>query len=432
MDDRVVGLDLSELGSQLGRLVRQKLWAQIVLGMVAGVALGLAIAPTGGGWASAEMAERLGDWLALPGELFLTTIRMIVVPLVVASIVLGIADRGDLGEVRRLAMWIVPYFLASTTAAVFLGIAVSYLIDPGHFIVAPGLAEAGAVAIAPPDPLSVPERIVAILPSNPLGALLEESMLQIVVFALICGVALASLEEERARALLDLARTVQALAMKVVSWAMRLAPIAAFGLMARLMIDAGLEAILGLGAYMGTVLLGLASLIVLYLVVVRVVARRPVGAFLSAIRDAQLLAFSTSSSAAVMPVSLRTAEEKLGVRPSVARFVIPVGATVNMDGTALYQVCAALFLAGAFGVELTFSTVLLLAMTTVGASIGSPSAPGVGIAILATVLSGIGIPVEGVALIIGVDRLLDMTRTVVNVTGDLTACVVIDRLTGAR
>jgi len=154
--------------------------------------------------------------------------------------------------------------------------------------------------------------------------------------------------------------------------------------------------------------------------------------FLNSARDVQLLAFSTSSSAAVMPLTIKTAEERLGVRPSIAQFLVPLGTTVNMDGTALYQGAATVFLAQVFGVDLSLGALVLVVVTTVGASIGSPATPGVGIVILATVLASVGVPASGIALIIGVDRILDMTRTAVNVTGDLTACVVMDRWLGGR
>jgi len=215
--------------------------------------------------------------------------------------------------------------------------------------------------------------------------------------------------------------------MKIVSWAMVLAPIAVFGLIAQVTIKIGFDAIVGMSVYVGTVLLGLLVLLTFYLAIILLITRQNPWHFLVKIRDAQLLAFSTSSSAAVMPLSMKTAQESLGVRPSIAQFIIPIGATVNMDGTALYQVIAAIFLTEVFGVDLTSGSLILLMATTVGASIGAPSTPGVGIVILATILQGIGVPASGIALILGVDRILDMCRTAVNVTGDLTASVVMEK-----
>lgn len=215
--------------------------------------------------------------------------------------------------------------------------------------------------------------------------------------------------------------------MTVVKVAMRLAPYAVFGLMTQLSSKIGFEALLGMAVYVGTVLLGLATLLGFYLTLVTVAGGRHPGKFLASAREVMLLAFSTSSSAAVLPMSIKTAEDKLQINPSVSQFVIPLGATINMDGTALYQGIAAIFLAQVFGIDLSMSAMLLIIVTTVGASIGAPATPGVGIVILAMVLKSVGIPVEGIALIVGVDRILDMSRTAINVCGDLTASVVISR-----
>jgi len=215
--------------------------------------------------------------------------------------------------------------------------------------------------------------------------------------------------------------------MQIVSWAMVIAPLAVLGLLAQITMQIGIDALMGMSVYVGTVVLGLILLLGFYLVVLLVVGGVSPFTFLSRVREVQLLAFSTSSSAAVMPLSIKTAEEKLNVQSSTADFIVPLGATINMDGTALYQVVAAVFLTQVFGVELSSGELLLLITTTIGASIGSPSTPGVGIVILATILTNIGVPASGIALILGVDRILDMSRTAINVTGDLTACVVMDK-----
>lgn len=219
--------------------------------------------------------------------------------------------------------------------------------------------------------------------------------------------------------------------MTVVRWAMMLAPFAVFGLMARLTSQVGVDALLGMGFYMLTVLLGLLLLFLLYLVVVFSFARISPLHFIRSMRELLLLAFSTSSSAAVMPLSIRTAEEKFNVRPSISQFVIPLGATINMNGTALYQGVATVFLAQVYGVEIGMAGLALLVVMAVGASIGSPATPGVGIVILSMLLSSIGIPAGGVALIMGVDRILDMSRTAVNVSGDVVTCTLMDRWIGS-
>jgi len=220
--------------------------------------------------------------------------------------------------------------------------------------------------------------------------------------------------------------------MTVVRWAMLLAPYAVFGLLAQLTSKIGLDALLGMAVYVATVLAGLALLLVLYLVALFVFTRHSPVSFLKSTRDVLLLAFSTSSSAAVIPLSIKTAEEKLGVRPSVSQFIVPLGATINMNGTALYQAVAAVFLAQVYGIDLGLGAMVLIVAMTVGASIGSPATPGVGIVILAMVLSTVGIPPAGIALIMGVDRILDMSRTAINVAGDLLACKLMDRWVGGK
>jgi len=308
---------------------------------------------------------------------------------------------------------------------------VSWL-EPGQFI-APPVEELQAssqqiVSQTSQNIVTLPERIVAIIPTNPTDAILQRSMFQIVILAILLAIALVAIEPKRARPILDICVALQEVSMKVVSWAMALAPLAVFGLLAKVSVDLGIDAIAGMAAYIGTVLVGLLSLLVFYLMVVLLISGKSPKWFLGSIREVQLLAFSTSSSAAVMPLSMSTATGVLGVRKSISQFIVPLGATINMDGTAIYQVIAALFLTQVYGIGLSNSEIVLLSLTTVGASIGSPSTPGVGIVILASIVQAIGVPPSGVALIIGVDRILDMSRTAVNVTGDLTACLVMDRL----
>ena len=426
---------LVDLVGKLARLVRTKLWVQIAVAMVLGAAIGLALSPSGAALVSEDLAELITGWLVLPGHIFLALIQMIVVPLVLSSIVLGITSSDDKAYLRRIGLRIAPYFVATTTIAVSIGLGLAFLIQPGRFIDAqvveatlgasPFSVGANATPLATPPGLH--DQILNLIPTNPLGAALEESMLQIVVFAILVGIALMNIPAKRAKPLLDLAGSVQQLSMEIVSWAMVLAPLAVLGLLAQITMKVGLAAIVGMSVYVGTVLLGLVLLLIVYTVLVRLAGGPGPREFLRRIRNVQLLAFSTSSSAAVMPLSIKTVQEELSVQPSVAQFVVPLGATVNMDGTALYQVIAAVFLTQVFGVDLSIPELVLLIATTVGASIGSPSTPGVGIVILATILQSVGVPASGIALIIGVDRILDMSRTAINVTGDLAACVVMDR-----
>ena len=418
-------------------LLRMHLWQQVLVAMVLGIGLGLLLSPSGAALLAEQTAYDLAQWVALPGQLFLAVIQMVVIPLVLSSIILGITSSGDASFLKKVGMRILPYFVVTTSIAVVIGIAVATLLRPGDYIDAELMQTMGgdtphtvtSVKLEQYD-TSLAQRIVRTVPENPLKSLVDKDMLSIVVYAIFIGVALLALEKRQSKLILDLLGSIQALTLKIVNWAMLIAPLAVFGLLCDITIRVGIDAILGMSVYVASVLLGLLLLLGIYLLIVMFVAKKAPGAFLRAIREPQLLAFSTSSSAAVMPLSMQTAHEKLGVRKSIAQFIIPLGATINMDGTALYQVVAAIFLTQVFGIDLSLSDLLLLTATTVGASIGTPSTPGVGIVILATILQSIGVPATGIALILGVDRILDMCRTTVNVSGDLTACVVMDRWIG--
>ncbi|MEJ2131700.1 MAG: dicarboxylate/amino acid:cation symporter, partial [Gammaproteobacteria bacterium] len=315
-------------------------------------------------------------------------------------------------------------------------IGIADLVQPGSYLPQSALDSirdaplvTGATSAAP-SVADLPELLIDLLPGNPLNAMVEGQMLQVVLFAVVVGIALVSMPAATARPLLDLLGSLQEVCMTVVRWAMLLAPVAVFGLVAQLASRTGVDVMLGVGVYVLTVIAGLACMLAIYALLLRFALAVPVGTFFRNTREVLLLAFSTSSSAAVMPLSIKTAQETLGIRPSVAQFVIPLGATINMNGTALYQAVAASFLAQVFGVELGLSGTTLIVAMTVGASIGSPATPGVGIVILAMVLEGIGVPAAGIALIMGVDRILDMCRTAVNVAGDLVASYAVDRWAG--
>ncbi len=413
-------------------LVRNRLWLQVLIGMALGIATGVVLGPSVG-WLDPQVATVVGSWLALPGHIFLAALQMIVVPLVVASVARGIASSENTEQLRRVGIRVVLYFVVTTIVAAALGIALAVVIQPGTFLDPEALREgltdrSPAVAPLSTGGLSgIPDRVVALIPHNPLASMVQREMLQIVLFAVVVGVALVSITAEQAKPLLELLGSVQAVCITVVRFAMLIAPIAVFGLLAQLTAKTGLAALVGLSVYVGTVLLGLMLLLALYLAIVWRVGGKNPSFFLRATREVLLLAFSTSSSAAVMPLSIRTAEDNLGVRPSIVQFVIPLGATINMNGTALYQAVATVFLAQLFGIDLTLGQQGLVITIAVASAIGAPATPGVGIVILATLLASVGVPLSGIALILGVDRLLDMCRTAINVAGDLTACVVMDR-----
>ena len=418
---------INYLSKHLNKLVSGRLWLKVLIGMFLGIAIGILIGPTTG-WFESKTATTIGNWLALPGQLFLTLILMIVMPLIFASVVIGLTSSKSFEQLRQMGIAVVLYFVITTTVAIIIGLAVAQIIKPGSFVDATSLkASVSTTAVttqtqtAMPTLSDLPQTLITILPSNPLTSMVEGQMLQVVLFAIVMGVALVMMKPAQSKPLLELMASLQEVCMTVVGWAMRLAPFAVFGLMAQLTTKIGLNALLGMGVYVGTVLFGLLILLLTYLFIIYITTRESPLIFMHSIKDVMLLAFSTSSSAAVMPLSIKTAEEKLKVHKSVSQFVIPLGATINMNGTALYQGVATIFLAQVFGVDLGVSALLLVVVTAVGASIGSPGTPGVGIVILAMVLETAGIPPAGIVLIMGVDRILDMSRTAVNVCGDLVA-----------
>jgi Na+/H+-dicarboxylate symporter len=351
-------------------------------------------------------------------------------------VIRGLASGENLEQLRQLGLRVAIYFVLTTTVAISIGLAVALIIKPGQYIDSQMVQQAigsGQTVELPTETLAMPgleelpQKLITVLPSNPLTSMVEGQMLQVVLFAVIFGMALVMMAPQQSRPLLDVLGSLLEVCMTVVRVAMHLAPYAVFGLMTQLTTKIGLDALLGMAVYVGTVLLGLAILLCFYLVLVFVIGRTRPGHFLGAAREVMLLAFSTSSSAAVLPLTLKTAQDKLHIRSSVSQFVVPLGATINMDGTALYQGVAAVFLAQVFGVDIGTGGMLLIIITAVGASIGAPATPGVGIVILAMVLESVNIPVSGIALILGVDRMLDMSRTSINVCGDLVASTVMNR-----
>lgn len=418
---------------QITYLVKTKLWAQVIFALFLGLVFGIFMGPEMN-IVPKDTAELITEWLTIPANLFLKIIQMIIVPLIFASIIRGLTSSGSLEQLQKLGLGVAMYFVATTVIAISIGILVATTIGPGNFIDSDlikesfGIEDTGeSIERSELTIHDIPQTLVGLIPSNPLASFMSGEMLSIIIFALIVGVSMIALPEKSSRPILDLLESIQKITMKVVSWAMRLAPFAAFGLMTSLTSKLGLAALSGLGAYIITVIIGLFAMLVIYMIIIKFFAKRPLRSTWAIMRSPQLLAFSTSSSAAVMPLSIKTAEEQLKVKPRVSQFVIPLGATINMDGTALYQVVAVFFLAQLFAIDLGMTTIILITLTALAASIGAPSAPGTGIVILSTILIAAGIPPVGIVLLLGVDRILDMTRTMVNVSGDLTACMFFDK-----
>jgi Na+/H+-dicarboxylate symporter len=418
------------LDEYLHAFVKGRLWLKVFIALILGIGGGVLLSPQLD-LVPATWSSTIGSWLALPGMLFLKLVQMIMIPLIFTSIISGIVS-SDNAQLRKLGMGVGFYFLTTTVISIAVGIGLATLIKPGSFFGSVDATGGQPEAVAESSELlyQIPQTISNLLPDNPLASMVNGEMLSIVIFTIIIGIALLQLQKKVAEPVQNLLYAIQKICMIIVGWAMRIVPLAVFGLMVQLVSSLGLDGLKGIGIYTATILLGLLILIIIYLLAVGLLATRNPFHFLRKIRDVQLLAFSTTSSAAVMPLSIKTAQEKLDVSPAISNFIVPIGATVNMDGTALYQCITTIFLAQVYGVELGFLGLLLVMTTIIAASIGTPAIPGGGVVILASVLQGIGIPAEGIILIIGIERILGMFRTAVNVTGDLTACVIFERWQG--
>ncbi|WP_339635597.1 dicarboxylate/amino acid:cation symporter [uncultured Sneathiella sp.] len=431
-----VSRSLIGLKDNLTSLIIGRLWLQVIIAMILGVGFGVLIGPAAG-FFDKDTAETIAGWVALPGRVFLLAIQFIIIPLIVASVIRGIAAGEATENIGRLGIATILFFVFTTVIAVIIGIAFALIIEPGAYIDSthlkavipdsmPDVSGAGKVGL--PTLKELPEMLTGLFPKDPLATFVSGNMLQTVISAIIIGVALVAMPSGQRKPILDLLGSIQSVCMVIIGWVLKFVPYAVFGLIASISARVGISTLLATAVYVATVLVGLLALFAVYLAILLIAGRKNPLTFLSDSKEVVLLALSTSSSAAVMPLTLSTTEEKLGVRTGVSRFVIPLGTTINMGGTALYQGVATLFLAQVFEVEIGLSGMVLVIVMATGASIGSPGTPGVGIVILATILESVGIPAAGIALIIGVDRIIDMCRTSVNVIGDMVASVILDRL----
>ncbi len=354
------------------------------------------------------------------GAIFIASLKMLVVPLVMVSLICGTCNLSDPAQLGRLGGKSIGLYVMTTAIAITIAITAALIVAPGAGLDLP--TEASYQAKEAPGLAQV---IINMMPSNPISAMAEGNMLQIIVFSLLFGVAMA-MSGEPGKRLAGFFNDLNSVIMKLVTILMNLAPIGVFALMAKLFADIGFDTIISLAKYFFLVLVVLAiHAFVTYPIILRTLAGVSPIILLKKMRETALFAFSTASSSATLPVTMETARKKLGVHNSVASFTLPLGSTINMDGTAIMQGVATVFIAQVFAVDLTVTDYLMVILTATLASIGTAGVPGVGLIMLAMVLQQVGLPVEGIALIIGVDRLLDMTRTAVNVTGDATvACVV--------
>lgn len=390
-----------------------KIIIALVLGALTGILLNL-FAP--------DFFPPLDTYVFNPiGKIFINLITMLVVPIVFISIVLGTAGLGDPKKLGRIGLKTILFFLISTSIAICIALALAYLFEPGSV----GTFQTEGLEYSSEEAPPISETLLNIIPTNPVQAFSEASMLQIIAFAIFIGFALTMLESKVGR-VKELFEQGNEIMMFLVNLIMKFAPYGTFALIASAIGKQGFGAIKAMSLYMLVVLLALVvHAIVTYGSSILFLAKRNPIDFFKGFAPAMSIAFSTSSSSATLPVSMSVAQKNLGVPKSISSFVQPLGATINMDGTAIMQGVATVFIAQVYGKELGFTALLIIVLTAVLASIGTAGVPGVGLIMLAMVLTSVDLPVEGIALIIGIDRLLDMARTAVNITGDAACAVVV-------
>ncbi|MBG9881493.1 dicarboxylate/amino acid:cation symporter [Bacillus paralicheniformis] len=393
-----------------------KLATKIIIALLLGAAVGIILNVT-----SPDVFSKLNTFLFGPlGTIFLNLIKMLVVPIVFFSLTLGVAGLGDPKKLGRIGAKTISFFLVTTAIAIIIGLVLALVIKPGTI----GTYDTSAAEYSAQKAPSIAETLLNIIPTNPVQAMAEGNMLQIIAFSILVGLGITMLGK-KADALLKVVEQGNDLMMYLVNLVMKFAPYGTFGLIAGAIGSQGWDAIKAMGLYMIVVILALfIHTIVTYGSAIAFLAKRNPLTFFKDFSEVMLVAFSTSSSNATLPVSMDVAQRKLKVPEPISSFVQPLGATINMDGTAIMQGVATVFIAQVYGNDLSLTQLLMVVLTAVLASIGTAGVPGVGLIMLAMVLQTVGLPVEGIALILGIDRLLDMIRTAVNTTGDA-ACAVI-------
>ncbi|WP_411030626.1 dicarboxylate/amino acid:cation symporter [Spongiimicrobium sp. 3-5] len=415
---------------------------QILIGMVVGLLFGYGMLQIGWG------KEFVMDWIKPFGTIFVKLLKLIAIPLILASLIKGISDLKDISKFRNIGLRTIGIYIGTTVVAITIGLVLVNIMKPGDGIsentidkltatyandsgVTSKLEQASKQMDS--GPLQFLEDMV---PDNAFGALSDNSlMLQVIFFTIIFGISMLLIGEEKAKPMKKFFDALNDVVLKMVDLIMLTAPVAVFALLANVVVSSSdPDLLLALLKYTGVVVLGLFLMIFFYTMVVSLYTKKNPFWFLKEISPAQLLAFSTSSSAATLPVTMERVEEHIGVDKEVTSFVLPVGATINMDGTSLYQGVAAVFISQALGFDLSFADQLTIVLTALLASIGSAAVPGAGMVMLVIVLEAIGFPADklaiGLALIFAVDRPLDMCRTVVNITGDATVSMVVAKSVG--
>ncbi len=398
---------------------------RILLAMLAGILVGVFINALGANFQAISDFLVDGAFYVL-GAIFIALLKLMVVPLVLVSLVCGVTALGDLRALGRVGGKTLGLYLVTTAVAITFALTIANVVDPGQGFELAGEEFSYETREAPP----LSEVIINMFPENPIRAMANDQMLQIILFALLFGFAISA-AGERGKHIASLFADLNEVILRMVLLVIKLAPIGVFALIARTFATQGMDIFRPLLGYCVAVVVGLLlHLFVTYGLLLRATGLSPIR-FLSQMRAPMSFAFSTSSSSATIPVTLNTVETRLGVKNSIASFTIPLGATINMDGTAIMQGAATVFIANVYGIDLVLGDYLTVILTATLASIGTAAVPSAGLIMLAMVLSQVGLPVEGIALIIGIDRLLDMLRTAVNVAGDAAVTCFVARSEGA-
>ncbi|OQX88086.1 dicarboxylate/amino acid:cation symporter [candidate division KSB1 bacterium 4484_87] len=409
------------------RLPKIELYTKILIGLILGIIFG--IAANQFGW-----THFFTVYIKPFGTAFIRLISMVVVPLVFASLLVGTASLNDIRKLGRIGGKTIFFYLVTTAVAIMIGLILANTFKPGEGLTKETQEqllqnysdEAQSKIDSALKKPSLTQTLLDIIPQNPMYSLSNGKMLQIIFFALLLGIALTMIPADRAAPVIKFFEGINDAMIQIVNLIMELAPYGVFALIAAIIGEFGLGILGPLAKYSIVVLVGLILHIILtYNILLKIFTKVRSRDFFRGIRPAQLIAFSSSSSSATLPVTMECVEENLGVSKEISSFVLPLGATINMDGTALYQGVAAVFIAQVFGMDLNITQQLTIVLTATLASIGAAGVPGVGMITLTMVLKTIGVPLEGIALILGVDRILDMCRTVVNISGDSTCATVI-------
>lgn len=406
------------------------LTTMILLSLVVGLVVGIILnnLRVHGGVGAQEFIDSylINGLLLVFGKIFISSIKMLVVPLVLISLIVGVTGIGDLSKLGRVGGKTLFFYLLTTALAISIAIILAKFMNPGMGV---NLSHAGSQVVTKEAP-PFAQVLINIIPTNPFKSMVEGNMLQVIFFSLLAGISIAALGK-KAKSVLVVFEELNEVIMKMISFIMLMAPIGVFCLISKVFATQGLGVLLPLAKYMITVILALMiHLLFVYSGALKVVSRLSVVMFFKKFYSTLLVAFSTASSNATIPVTMRTVTEKLGVSKSISSFSIPFGATINMDGTAIMQGVAVVFISQVYGIQLGVTEFLTVIMTATLASIGTAGVPGVGLITLSMVLTQVGLPVEGIALIFGVDRLLDMSRTAVNISGDAIVSIIVAKSEG--